>query len=229
VLRRARFVTLLVATSIVVAPLSAIAQTMMMPPPIPAPPPPAAHVGVRLESDRPSTEYRVFAGRREKAPWFQCMAPCQAEVPPGEYRFETTGPDMADGSVVAVIAASTRVSAEGGSKSAKSSGLVIGIVGSAITAVGLLGVVIESIPKCNYDFYGNCNEDPSHENDRHKGMIAFGIVAGVGALLATVGWVEFASNRTHMSTQTFAPPPPTTTVGIVPAKNGAVIGAAGFF
>lgn len=222
--RPARFVSLLVATSIVAAPIAAIAQPILTPPSADQ-----QRIGIRMESDTPNTEYRVYAGRRDKVPWFQCTAPCQAEVPRGEYRFEATGPEMADGSIVSTVAAPTRISTEGGSKSAKSSGLVIGITGSAIAAIGLVGLLVESIPRCNYDIYGQCNETASASDDRHKGMLAFGVVAGVGALLAAIGWVEFASNRTHMDTQTFAPPPPTTTVGIAPAPNGAVVGAMGAF
>jgi hypothetical protein len=238
VLHPARFVSLLLATSIVAGPLSAAAQYAPAPypnapPPVTMPPPPAPQprVGVRFESDTPQTEYRVYAGRHEKVPWFQCTAPCSAEVPPGEYRFETTGPDLADGSVVANVSSPTRVSTQGGSKSAKSGGLVLGIVGSAITAIGLVGLLIEATYRsCGYfDAYGRCQDDPSTTDSRHKGEIAFGVVAGVGAVLATIGWIEFASNRTHMDTQTFAPPPPTTTVGVAPTTNGAVIGAMGAF
>jgi hypothetical protein len=43
-------------------------------------------------------------------------------------------------------------------------------------------------------------------------------------VIAEVGWIESASNRTHMDTQTVAPPPPTTTFGIAPTKNGAIFG-----
>jgi hypothetical protein len=247
--RAAHVVSLLVAASLVAAPLSVAAQTLgpppNLPPPGPYPPPspyppspvvvapppapPEQRWMLRLESDTPGTEYRVFAGRREKVPWFQCMAPCSAEVPRGEYRFEATSSEMSDGSIVAAVAGPTRVTTEGGSRSAKSSGLVLGITGSAVAAIGLVGLLVESIPRCRYDVYGGCNEDPSHEDDRRKGMLAFGVVAAVGAVLATVGWVEFASNRTHMATQTIAPPPPTTTVGVAPTHNGAVIGASGFF
>jgi hypothetical protein len=105
------------------------------------------------------------------------MAPCAANVPPGEHRFEATAPEMADGSIAANVAGPTRVTTRGGSRSAKTGGLVAGIVGSGIAAIGLVGIAVEALYRsCAYDTLVNCKEDPSDVDSRHKAELAFGVV-----------------------------------------------------
>jgi hypothetical protein len=175
---------------------------------------------LRLESDTPHTEYKVYAGKKTSAPWFECAAPCTATVPLGEYRIEASGPEMSRGKTVTTVVGDTRVTTRGGSSDAKTAGLVVGIAGSAVALVGLIGVAVNSC------FLGGSLECSDH--DHPEAREAFGVVLAVGAASTIVGWVMFGSNRTKVVAEpTYAPR--IVSVGVGPAGGGVALGALGTF
>ena len=203
-----RFVAAATCVAFVASSSAALAQESYGPP-------------LRLESDTPHTEYKVFAGKREKIPWFECAAPCTYAVPPGEYRIEASAPEMANGKTVIVVDRDTRVVTRGGSSSAKTTGLVLGIVGATAAGVGLMGAVLASM---------SCFDcSPAEEDKARSQANAFLVVAGMGAITSVVGWVMFAENRTHVVAEpTFTPR--IVSLGVGPTTGGgATFGALGTF
>jgi hypothetical protein len=218
--RRSRFVAAATLVAFVASSTAASAQTEgvqteVVPAPIYGAP-------LRLESDTPHTHYKVFAGRREKIPWFECAAPCTYMVPTGEYRVEASGPEMSNGKKVVVVDRDTRVTTYGGSSSAKWAGLTIAIVGTATAAIGLTGALLESM-ECD----GECSSQRSEQVRRESN--GFLIAAAIGAGASILGWVMFANNRTQVVAEpTYGPR--VVSIGVGPTSGGgAAFGALGTF
>jgi hypothetical protein len=138
-----------------------------------------------------------------------CDGDCVMRVRAGSYRVRAEG-DFPTRTIRLGAGRDVRLEVEPGDSTVKWGGLATGIVGSTTVLVGLVSLMVVSI--C----FDSC---PS---DRYNAPL---LVTGVGAALATVGWVGFGLGGTHI--EVGAPDggqrrgPGAFAFGVVPTRGGA--------
>jgi hypothetical protein len=207
------------------------------PPPIvyaPSPYPPpqpfyyAPPVPLRLEGDAPGMQYEVLGPKGDDRVFGRCTAPCTLQLAAGTYRVRVQGESIPSKQQSVVLEGSTRVYSEAGSSSGKTGGLVLAITGTALAGIGLAVAVLASMEgSCSMS---ECGSSASAQRRRDEANTTAGtalVVAGVGALLGTVGWITFASNRTKMHVGDSRGPG--FSLGAAPTSGGASFGIVGTF
>jgi hypothetical protein len=180
---------------------------------------------LRLESDAPSTEYKIYAGTRARSPWLQCVAPCALVLPEKKYRVEVDGPRIPRGQTIVTLKYDARVVTHAGNSTVRTIGLVTGIVATAATGVALVGAFVSD---CFSLGPGAC-ETQRAADDAKEQTRAFRIVAGVGAVVALVGWIAFWCSDTSVEVKPLRHRR-VVAFGLGPTSGGgAEVGALGIF
>lgn len=147
-------------------------------------------VPVQLSGDAPEVEFEISIDRRSKGP--TCTAPCTLWVPPGRYRVTMRGPGVTSTSKKVDVFGPIAVEGESGSSTTHTTGLVLGVVGTIATSLGLVGALLAQTSRCSPD-------DGCHE-DRRRSPTPWLITAGVGLAAAGVGWTLFGTSTSSLST-----------------------------
>jgi hypothetical protein len=173
-----------------------------LPPPLPPPmlPPPIPWAEdpwfrVELSGDDPALRFQIYSLAKEadkKVPIHGCRNPCRVMLPRGEYRVRVSGrPEQIEGDRKLEVTADTRARFTLPDRGAKTGGLALGIIGSALAAVGIMVVFLSSWGSHCGD---SCAGDGS--DDRKPVSLYVGVsMVIVGAVLTPVGWAQFARNR----------------------------------
>jgi hypothetical protein len=169
-------------------------------------------VPLQLSGDVPDLEFEVSVDRRSKGA--TCTAPCTLWIPPGSYRVTMRGPGVTSTTKKVKVFEPTTVEGEAGSSSTHTTGLVLGVVGTVATTIGLLGALLASTSRCSYD--DGCRDAP------HRSPTPWLLTAGAGLAAAGFGWSLFGTSGSSLS----ASP---TRVAFAPNRDGAALSLSGSF
>lgn len=158
---------------------------------------PSGSVPLTLHADRPGVVHKITSASGAIAP-FTCVGDCTVWLPRGRYRVDVDG-DLPRAHRVLDVLGASRIDTEAGSSSERTTGLVLGITGSAAAGVGLALLLLTGMEGALSE--GSKQGAPERQRD---GWIALGVFGG-GALLSTVGWLTFAGARTKMEVGSGAP------------------------
>ena len=176
--------------------------TQPAPPPLPPPqqfPVPSAWSAseawfrVELSGDDPQTRFKIYSLAKDadkKVPIHGCANPCRVLLPRGEYRVNVSGnPEHVEGDRKFELTADSRLRFSLPDRSARTTGLVLGISGSALVGVGMLVLLFSS-------WGGDCMDScgPGQRNARTETYVGLGMLL-TGAVLTPIGWVQFGRNR----------------------------------
>lgn len=191
-----------------------------------APPPPqGGTVPVYVRDDQPGMVHRIFdlSGNEVSS----CTGNCTFNVYPGTYTiYVEESADARKGKKIVSVSGPTVVDVSPGSKSTRTTGLVLGIVGPVATFVGGIGLLVvaaeRSVNDTTYDCtsYSGCTTNTTH-NDPSYTPWAILFIGGIGATVA--GWVMFGSASTKIKASPASGPPPVA-FGVAPTKGGAAFG-----
>lgn len=216
---RWRWCSLLGACAMSVVTTTARAQT--------APAPPAG-VPLELRADRDDVSYELFSESDRRTVIHRCVNPCTVNLAPGLYRVRASG-DLVRKTERLIIGGPTRVNFEGSSPTLHWGGLAVGAAGSA-TAIGslLAAAWVECSP------LGCRQESPEEKRDRQATQRTLLYVAGVGAVVGTVGWVLFATTGTSVTVDRGGSPAASgarsfVSLGAVPDRGGLSLQLFGAF
>jgi hypothetical protein len=149
-----------------------------------------------------------------------CQAPCTLWLPRGKYRVRVESEGVPRKTRKIDLFGATRVYSQAGNSSRRWTGLTLGITGSAVAAIGL-AVVLLGDP-CNT---AECSDSEKNQ-DHHTGVAL--AVAGIGAVVGTIGWIMFAGTGTKMQVQ--GEGAPALKFGIAPLPGGGgTFGLSGQF
>ena len=141
-----------------------------------------------------------------------CNGNCTFKVPPGTYYLEAAETeDYRTGKKKIVVTGPTLVDVTPGSKSQRTTGLVLGSVGAGLFFVGLFGTVFTAASNSNKEF--DCDIGRACEESSSVAPYVVALVAGVAG--TTTGFIMFGTSSTKMKTSGYAPP-----ISLVPMKNG---------
>lgn len=158
-------------------------------------------VVLTLRSREPDLVYSVHLPESEAA-LAACDGDCRMEMPAGRYRIQVTGSpdsDVHQSSQFVTVTHDTTLDVDPARRSRRTSGLAMGITGTALLPVGftvlLLGLVGEAFddgfcPVSEPD----CAEQSGSDPVNAAVWVGLGMV-GAGTVLTPVGWVRFARNR----------------------------------
>ncbi len=140
-----------------------------------------------------------------------CPGNCTFKVPPGTYYLESSDTDEhRSGKKKIVVTGPTLVDVSPGSKSQRTTGLILGGVGAALFFVGFFGTVLVAASNPS-DFecrnYGECES---------TSVVPYVIALVAGVAGTTTGFVMFGTSGTKMKASSYAP----AAVGVAPMKNG---------
>ena len=190
-------------------------------------------IPLTLDGDSPGMHYVVKTTRRDDPFVQRCTAPCRLELPRGSYRVEVEGDSIPSRSTTVILDGNTHVYSQAGSKSAKNTGLAVAISGTSVAGIGLIVALVNAM-SVHCSGFGDCDPDaPQSQSKRDEDAAARSranvalAVAGVGALVGTIGWLTFAANRTKMTVD--GPARPTFAFGVTPTVGGAALGFGGTF
>jgi hypothetical protein len=196
------------------------------PPPVYAPQPPSGNAAVAglydvmVRDDQSGMVHRIsFTDGR---PIATCTGNCTFHVPPGQYSIEVDGSDeLRPGKKTINVSGHTVVDISPGSKSTRTTGLVLGIVGPVATFVGLFGAVIVAAENSNKDF--ECRNTSTCETKSDATAWVLLMVGGIGA--TTAGWIMFGTSSTKIRPSLGAPQMMAPVAfGVVPTPHGATAG-----
>jgi len=206
-----RLAALAVASSFVIT-LPARAQDY---PGAPAP----GTVPVHVRNEEPMIRHRLTT--REGMTIASCTGDCTMYVYPGQYTFESSETEeLRAGKKKLNIGGPTTVDVSPGSKSSRTTGLIVGSLGSAAFIVGLVGVYVVALADviCDVGTTTNCTR-PSYT--------PWVLMLVGGAAAATTGWVMFGTAGTKVRAETYAAAP-RVSFGAVPLPGGGGVAAFGF-
>lgn len=142
-----------------------------------------------------------------------CAGDCTFKVPPGTYVVEMAETDEhRTGRKKIVVTGPTLVDVSPGSKSQRTTGLILGGIGAGLFFVGLFGTVFVAADNSDNDF--DCEFRNRCEESKSVAPYVLALVAGVG--LTTYGFISFALSSTKMRASSYAP----AMVSVAPMKNG---------
>ncbi len=183
-----------------------------------APGPAPGSVPVHVRNEEPSIRHRLTT--RDGMTIASCTGNCTMYVPPGSYIFESSDTEeLRAGKKKLNIGGPTTVDVSPGSKSSRTTGLILGSVGSAAFIVGLVGVYIVALTDVICDVNSSCTQ-PSYT------PWLLTMLAGAGA--ATTGWVMFGTSGTKVQAETYAAAP-RVSFGAVPVRGGGSFGLSVVF
>ncbi len=160
-------------------------------------------VPVFVRNDVPGIEHRLSTV--DGAVLGSCVGNCTFQVPPGTYFVESGETDtLRSGKKKIVVSGSTLVDVSPGSKSQRTTGLVMGITGPVLIFVGMIGLLVTAASDAVDDF---CYEGSScrREEPSYTPWIA-ALVGGVG--FTTAGWIMFGVSGTKVKASPYAGPTP---------------------
>jgi hypothetical protein len=192
------------------------------PPPAQAPPDSAmpGMYQVYVRDDVPGMVHRIsFTDGR---PIANCTGNCTFRVPPGQYLIEVDGNDsLRAGKKVVNVSGHTVVDVSPGSKSTRTAGLALGIVGPVALFVGLVGAVVVAADNNDKDF--ECRTGYACESKSDATAYVLLMLAGAGA--TTAGWIMFGTSSTKIRPSLGAPQTmPTVAVAAIPTRHGGAFG-----
>ncbi len=198
-----RFASLLVASSFLVT-LPARAQEYAG---APAP----GTVPVYVRNEEPGIRHRLTT--KEGMTIAACTGNCTMHVYPGQYIFESSETEeLRAGKKKLNVGGPTTVDVSPGSKSSRTTGLILGSVGSAAWIVGLTGVMVVAMSKL-------CVSDVNSYGCPEYSYTPWLLTMLAGAGAATTGWIMFAGAGTKVRAETYAAMPPVS-FGAVPLPGG---------
>lgn len=198
-------------------------------PPVYAPPPPQANAAmaglydVYVRDDAPNLVHRIsFTDGR---PIANCTGNCTFHVPPGQYLIEVDGDDnLRAGKKVVNVSGHTVVDISPGSKSTRSGGLALGIIGPVALFVGLVGALVVAEENNSKDF--ECRTGFSCESKSDATAYVILMLAGAGA--TTAGWIMFGTSSTKIRPSLGAPQTmpsaPVVALTPMPVRHGGGLG-----
>jgi len=196
-----RFASLFAASIVLVA-VPALAQDA---PGTPAP----GTVPFHVRNEDPTIRHRLTT--REGMTIATCTGNCTMFVYPGNYVFESSETEeLRAGKKKLTVYGPTAVDVSPGSKSSRTTGLVLGSVGSAVALVGLAGLYITLMVDVICDVGSNCKQ-PSYT--------PWLLATLGGAAAATTGWIMFGTAGTKINAENYAPAP-RVSFGAVPLPGG---------
>ncbi len=177
---------------------------------------PPSEVAVVLRNssrDAASIEHRLVTSDGTSVG--SCRGSCTLLVPPGSYVLETSETEaLRAGRKPIVVNGPTIVDVRPGSKSIRTTGLVLGTTGTLLLVVGVVGFLNAGFVRGNTD-YVDCPSCP-------KPSYAPWVVSTlVGASATTAGWILFWSASTKMKVSEYAP-----SIAFAPLVTSSVAGAA---
>lgn len=155
----------------------------------------ARDVAVRISGLERSVSLEVVASDTDDIV-ASCTGPCTFRAPRGRYVVYTTDAATGDRRQVGLrLRHDSHFYYRAGDSTAKTTGLVVGIVGPTLIFTGFL-LVLPAL------FAGTCASDQgcSSEGKSNAARIGLGAML-VGAIATPIGWTTFASNRTKLIEQ----------------------------
>jgi hypothetical protein len=146
---------------------------------------------------------------------------CTFMIPPGTYYLESgETEERRAGRKKIVVAGPTMIDVTPGSKSKRTTGLVIGSVGIGLFFVGFFGTVFVAAHNASVDqdceFWGDCSGEKTSIAPYVLSLIA-------GAAGTTIGTIMFATSGTKMKTSTYAPGV-SVSLAPIPVRSGSALG-----
>lgn len=177
--------------------------------------PPPGTVPVYVRNEEPSIRHRITT--REGMTIASCVGNCTMYVYPGSYIFESSETDdLRAGKKKLMIGGPTTVDVSPGSKSSRSTGLILGSLGSAAFLVGVIGVYVVALTNVVCAVNDPCNQ-PSYT--------PWVVTMLGGAAAATTGWVMFGTSSTKVNAETYAAAP-RVSFGAAPMRGGGSFGVS---
>lgn len=174
--------------------------------------------------------FKIFSLAKEadkKVPIHMCANPCRVLLPRGEYRVNVAGnPEQIEGNSKIDLVADTSLRFSLPDRSARTTGLALGIAGSALAGIGMVVFFFSSLGAA-YCYQRSC---PSEE--ARTGLYVGGAMLLAGAVLTPIGWISFARNRKpQLEQQPLGGPrraeataAPRIGIGLGPTAGGAAAG-----
>lgn len=153
----------------------------------------------------------------------RCVVTCTLHLPLGAYRVRVEGKDVPSSDEIVHLrhsAVPVHVVGGGGSPSARSAGLVVGIVGLSLSAVALAIAGVESIPPESRDY------PAARLQSQQNVATGMAIFAGVAFAAGITGWIVRASNGASLRVRES---PGLRVAWILPSASGGVLGVGGVF
>lgn len=142
-----------------------------------------------------------------------CNGNCTFQVPPGTYYLESSDTDeYRSGKKKIVVTGPTLVDVAPGSKSQKTTGLVLGSIGAGLFLVGFFGTILTAASNSSNDF--DCRFRA--ECDEKTSVAPYVVALVLGVAGTTTGFIMFGTSSTKMKTSNYAP----AAIGVAPMKNG---------
>ena len=152
-----------------------------------------------------------------------CNGNCTFKVPPGSYYLEAGETDETrSGKQKIVVTGPTLVDVSPGSKSQRTTGLVLGSVGAGLFLVGLIGTMVVAVGNSSNDF--DCRARGICEGTTSVWPYVIALVAGVAG--TTTGFIMFGTSKTKMRANGYAPTNSGVAVSLAPVKNGIGLSVA---
>jgi hypothetical protein len=169
-------------------------------------------VPIHFAGDVAHLEFEVSI-RHEKQR-LTCNAPCTLWVWPGSYRVRMRGRGVAGTSKDIDVFGPTSIDAEAGSRSGRTTGLVLGLAGVGVAAFGLALYMVEDMCLIG----GGCSP-----GDHTPNPTPFVVLMGAGALVSVVGWVIYGSSASSLKVSS------TPRVWVTPTPSGASLSFTAMF
>ena len=178
-----------------------------------------AHISIHAE---PSTQLEIVPSEGwQSEAVAQCTEYCDFWALPGRYTLYALDNTTGERKQLSLrVKHSTRFELEPGDDSARSSGLALGIAGSAAIVTGLILLTAAMMS-------GDCPlENCSSDGRQTTAIVGLSVFVG-GALATPAGWIMYASNRTRLKPIDDRPYPATETssrvrVGLVGVGSGGL-------
>lgn len=166
-------------------------------------------VPVHVRNEEPSIRHRLTT--RDGMTIASCVGNCTMYVYPGSYIFESSETEeLRAGKKKLNVGGPTTVDVAPGSKSSRTTGLILGSLGSAAFLVGLVGVYVVALTDVVCAVNDAC-EQPSYT--------PWLVTMLGGAAAATTGWVMFGTSGTKVQAETYAAAP-RVSFGAAPTRGG---------
>lgn len=148
-----------------------------------------------------------------------CYGNCTFRVPPGSYYLEAADTEETrSGKKKIVVTGPTLVDVSPGSKSQRTTGLILGSVGAGLFLVGFFGTVLVAASNSGSDF--DCRVRAECDGKTSVWPYVIALVAGVAG--TTTGFIMFGTSSTKMRANGYAP----ASVSLAPVKNGIGLSVA---
>jgi hypothetical protein len=146
-----------------------------------------------------------------------CNGNCTFKVPPGSYYLESADTEeYRSGKKKIVVTGPTLVDVSPGSKSQRTTGLIVGSLGVPLFFIGFFGTVFTAAHNSDVDSDCRIFDECDGQKTSVWPYVAM-LVAGVAA--TTTGFIMFGTSSTKMKASGYAP----ASVGVAPLKNGMAL------